>query len=680
MFNSIINTKFIDNSIWTDDISVNSCNNCKDDFTFFNRRHHCRLCGKIFCNNCCNFYISTNLNTELIKIEDYLLECLNCDINLINKKKTCYQCYKLLLNIKEIAKYIKIFELLPLDIITIKNLLYVNRIWNKSIQFYLHNFKNIQFNTIYNENPLKIYKLLSFNKLHICGHNKLITPYIIYNNWDNYSKNELKNILDNLQIRNTNCSYLLCSNKCSEKLTNYDIIYILKYTTNANLKTYLLNKLNLENIEYFLPLFIYYIKNDSSNDFSITDFIITKCTSIKLLIELFLQMFIIIKNNENNKNNEINNDIYKHSLQRIKNNIKNKDKKIYDSIINSIKLINLISNISDINTKTYIDDINKFIKNNTVYIPLGSNDKIIKKISNTVIIKDSNTKPIILEIIFIDDTKKQILFKKEDIRIDYIICKIILFIKTILNENNISTTLLRYDVLPINNFSGLIEIIENSSTLYDINEKHNMTLQNFILNNNQDKRIDSIKQTFIQSLAIYSIITYILGIGDRHLDNIMVTKAGILFHIDFSFCIGHDPKPFYPSIRITKEMIDMVGGEDSLNYKYFIERCNVYYNSIRKYTNIISQMIYLLFDINPIIFNKLSIKNHIIKKFIYAESDNYANSMLNDTIINSSDNYNYIDFFHYHSREKTVSKTVFTLYDSTLLLPMYLKNFVHSLI
>ena len=155
-------------------------------------------------------------------------------------------------------------------------------------------------------------------------------------------------------------------------------------------------------------------------------------------------MFIIIKNNENNENNQINNDdIYKHSFKRIKNNIKNKDKKKYDSIINSIKLINLISNISDTNTKTYIDDINKFIKNNTVYIPLGSNDKIIKKVSNSVIIKDSNTKPIILEIIFIDDTKKQILFKKEDIRIDYIICKIILFIKTILNTNNISTTFIK---------------------------------------------------------------------------------------------------------------------------------------------------------------------------------------------------------------------------------------------
>ena len=65
MFNSIISTKYINNSIWTDDNTVNSCHNCKDDFTFLNRRHHCRLCGKIFCHTCSNYYIKTNLNNEL---------------------------------------------------------------------------------------------------------------------------------------------------------------------------------------------------------------------------------------------------------------------------------------------------------------------------------------------------------------------------------------------------------------------------------------------------------------------------------------------------------------------------------------------------------------------------------------------------------------------------------------
>ena len=386
-------------------------------------------------------------------------------------------------------------------------------------------------------------------------------------------------------------------------------------------------------------------------------------------------MFIII-NNIDTKNN---NDIYKHSLQLIKDRLKIYNEKKYNAIINSIKLIKLLSNISINNTDKYINSVNDFIKQNEVYIPLN-NEKKLKKISKNIIIKDSNTKPIIIEIQFIDDTKKQILFKREDVRVDYIISKIIKFIKYSLKHNNISTNLLTYNILPINNSYGIIEIIENAHTLYDINEKLNTSLQNYILNQNQNETIDIIKRKFIHSLAIYSIITYILGIGDRHLDNIMVTRDGVLFHIDYSFCIGHDPKPFSPSIRITKEMIDMIGGVNSENYKYFIKNFNNYYNCIRKYTNVISLMIYLLYNINPIIFNEKSIKNHIIKKFIYSESDTYANSTLNDTIINCTDNYNYIDFFHYHSREKTVSKTVFNLYDSSLLLPSYLKNFVTSLL
>jgi len=674
MFNSIIGTKYINNSIWTDDNTVNSCHNCKDNFTFLNRRHHCRLCGKIFCHTCSNYYIKTNLNTELIKIEDFLMECLNNNIELNYKKKLCYHCYKLLFNITEISKFIKIFELLPLDIITIQKIFFVNRTWNKSIQFYLHNFKNIQYSTIYNNISLKTYRILNYNKFHICGHNKLITPYIINNNWDKYTKNDLIHILENLQIRKTSCNTMLCNKHCSEKLNNYDILYILKYTKNRYIKEYLLEKFDSKLLSYFLPLFISYIKNDTLEDLSITNYLINNCVSIQLLIELFFNMFIIINNIDDKNNN-----IYKHSLQLIKNTLKSTNIKKYNSIINSIKLINLISQINNNKNDNYINSINDFINKNEVYIPLKSETQL-KNISKHIITKDSNTKPIIIEVNFIDNTKKQILFKKEDVRVDYVISKIIQFIKYILYNNNISTNLLTYNILPINNSYGIIEIIEDAHTLYDINEKLNTSLQNYILNQNQNQTIDIIKRKFIHSLAIYSIITYILGIGDRHLDNIMITRSGVLFHIDYSFCIGHDPKPFYPSIRITKEMIDMIGGENSINYKYFIENCNKYYNCIRKYTNVISLMIYLLYNINPIIFNENSIKNHIIKKFIYSESDNYANSTLNDTITNSTDNYNYIDFFHYHSREKTVSKTVFNLYDSSLLLPSYIKNFVSTLL
>lgn len=60
---------------------------------------------------------------------------------------------------------------------------------------------------------------------------------------------------------------------------------------------------------------------------------------------------------------------------------------------------------------------------------------------------------------------------------------------------------------------------------------------------------------FLSSCVGFSLLTYLLGIGDRHLDNLLVTPEGQLFHIDFSFLFGEDPKPFAPPIKITREMV-----------------------------------------------------------------------------------------------------------------------------
>ncbi|XP_036122448.1 FYVE and coiled-coil domain-containing protein 1 isoform X1 [Molossus molossus] len=44
---------------WLGDSEANHCFDCKREFSWMVRRHHCRICGRIFCYYCCNNYVVT---------------------------------------------------------------------------------------------------------------------------------------------------------------------------------------------------------------------------------------------------------------------------------------------------------------------------------------------------------------------------------------------------------------------------------------------------------------------------------------------------------------------------------------------------------------------------------------------------------------------------------------------
>ena len=82
----------------------------------------------------------------------------------------------------------------------------------------------------------------------------------------------------------------------------------------------------------------------------------------------------------------------------------------------------------------------------------------------------------------------------------------------------------------------------------------------------------------------------------RHLDNIMLTTSGQLFHIDFGFIFGRDPKPLPPPFRFTRHMADAMGGEDTDQYKRFKSYCCQAYNWLRKSANLILNLLSLMVD------------------------------------------------------------------------------------
>ena len=63
---------------------------------------------------------------------------------------------------------------------------------------------------------------------------------------------------------------------------------------------------------------------------------------------------------------------------------------------------------------------------------------------------------------------------------------------------------------------------------------------------------------YIKSTAVWSVFGYIIGLGDRHCDNILLDKnTGEVIHIDYD-CIFHRgknlPVPELVSFRMTKNI------------------------------------------------------------------------------------------------------------------------------
>ncbi|EPQ26286.1 uncharacterized protein PFL1_06221 [Pseudozyma flocculosa PF-1] len=198
-----------------------------------------------------------------------------------------------------------------------------------------------------------------------------------------------------------------------------------------------------------------------------------------------------------------------------------------------------------------------------------------------------------------------LIFKNgDDLRQDQLVIQLFTLMDRLLRNENLDLKITPYKVLATGAVDGMVQFVE-SSTIAGIVSEYGGSLLNYLRHHHPDdeavatyKVKPAVLDTFIRSCAGYCVVTYLLGVGDRHLDNLLLSPSGHFFHVDFGYILGRDPKPFPPPVKLCKEMIDAMGGPHSPHYARFKGLCYTAFSILRKSSNLILNLIALMVDAN----------------------------------------------------------------------------------
>ena len=204
------------------------------------------------------------------------------------------------------------------------------------------------------------------------------------------------------------------------------------------------------------------------------------------------------------------------------------------------------------------------------------------------------------------------LFKEgDDLRQDMMTLQMLRIMDKIWLQNKLDLKMNPYDCVSTGDGLGMIEAVKNSVTTAYIQQVHGgkiagaflkAPIDNFLREFNRSEELYKTSVgNFVHTCAGYCVATYVLGIGDRHADNIMVTQAGHLFHIDFGHFLGNFKKKFginreRTAFVFTPEMHYVMIREDNIrpNFEDFQAECCTAYNLLRQNANLFINLFKLM--------------------------------------------------------------------------------------
>ncbi|KAL7310917.1 Phosphatidylinositol 4-kinase stt4 [Mucor circinelloides] len=232
----------------------------------------------------------------------------------------------------------------------------------------------------------------------------------------------------------------------------------------------------------------------------------------------------------------------------------------------------------------------------------------------------------------------------DDCRQDVLALQLIAVFKNIFTSIGMDLYVYPYRVVATAPGRGVIDVIPRSISRDQLGrEKVNSMYDYFVAKYGGPNSIDfqRARTNFVQSVAAYSLISYLLQFKDRHNGNIMLDDDGHIIHIDFGFIfdiapggIGFESSPF----KLTTEMVQVMGGNsEEQAFKQFSELVIKGYLACRPYAELIMQLVTLMLQSGLPCFKGETIKR-MRTRFQADKSDRVAADFMIQRVKDSFEN------------------------------------------
>ncbi|XP_022535661.2 phosphatidylinositol 4-phosphate 3-kinase C2 domain-containing subunit alpha [Astyanax mexicanus] len=259
-----------------------------------------------------------------------------------------------------------------------------------------------------------------------------------------------------------------------------------------------------------------------------------------------------------------------------------------------------------------LERVQSFFQRSNCRLPLSPSLVAKELNTKTCSFFNSNAVPLKLTMINADPLGEEInvMFKVgEDLRQDMLALQMIRIMDRIWLQEGLDLRIVNFKCISTGKDKGMVELVSSSETLRKIQVEYGVTgsfkdkpLAEWLRKYNPaEDEYEKASENFIYSCAGCCVATYLLGICDRHNDNIMLRSTGHMFHIDFGKFLGHaqmigsfkrDRAPFV----LTSDMAYVINGGErpTSRFQLFIDLCSQAYNLIRKHSSLFLNLLSLM--------------------------------------------------------------------------------------